>query len=291
MEEEGKADGYMELARRVGREAEGRGIGIGVGVVIVERRTVEEGGERVVSVAGDGRWLGSNTKNGTCRGGSSKIDGEQEPKHKRNDTGDPAAHAVLRAISFIAQKRGLVAQSQDNIDQPSAATTTIPSNTNSITTPHKPPLTPLERLYFTSPLNTLLPHGYLCLNLEIYVSHEPCVMCCMALVHSRVGRVVFGRRMWRTGGFYVGRGEGDKGYEGYLEGSDACEGESEGVRDEEANATAPSARKEETPTPSLNYGLFWREDLNWRFLAWQYKGAEGDGNDNDVSDLGPYVQV
>lgn len=33
--------------------------------------------------------------------------------------------------------------------------------------------------------------GYLCHNLVFYTTHEPCTMCAMALVHSRIGRLTY----------------------------------------------------------------------------------------------------
>jgi tRNA(Arg) A34 adenosine deaminase TadA len=68
--------------------------------------------------------------------------------------------------------------------------------------------------------------GYLCHELELYCTHEPCVMCSMAIVHSRFGKVIFERRMRDTGGL-------------------CADGK-------------------------LGHGLFWRKELNWTLLAWQW---------------------
>lgn len=42
---------------------------------------------------------------------------------------------------------------------------------------------------------------YLCLNMVVYTTHEPCTMCCMALVHSRIDRVVYIKDSPQCGGF------------------------------------------------------------------------------------------
>jgi tRNA-specific adenosine deaminase 3 len=42
--------------------------------------------------------------------------------------------------------------------------------------------------------------GHFACGYDFYVTHEPCVMCCMAMVHSRVRRCVFWKEMASTGG-------------------------------------------------------------------------------------------
>lgn len=44
---------------------------------------------------------------------------------------------------------------------------------------------------------------------DVYVTHEPCTMCCMALVHSRIRRLVFWRGM-TTGARQLGWMERDE---------------------------------------------------------------------------------
>lgn len=42
-------------------------------------------------------------------------------------------------------------------------------------------------------------HQYLLQGYDVYTTHEPCTMCCMALIHSRVNRLVYLKQMPRTG--------------------------------------------------------------------------------------------
>lgn len=51
-------------------------------------------------------------------------------------------------------------------------------------------------------------NNYLCLNYNVYVSHEPCVMCSMALIHSRISQLVYKGQSPLTGG--IDKSSGDK---------------------------------------------------------------------------------
>lgn len=198
-------DGTVAMAHRVAAEAASSGLGEAIGAVITSRLG---GVTRAIALAGDARWA----------------------EGKTNAAGNVMAHAALRAIGMVALR--LTAAEHE-----SASTAASSLNAMESGLFHDKPMLPEEKLVFDG--EALPAGGYLCHNLEIYLTHEPCVMCSMALLHSRFGKVVFGKRMSRTGGL--------------------C-GET---------SSSQNDGHDESKLDGLGHGLFWRKELNWSFLAWE----------------------
>lgn len=200
---------WIAVAADAASAVQTRGLGEAIGAVIVEFDPASSTPDaNAVLVAGDARWHAL---------------GPQSPpiaEHTRDrQGGNTAAHAAMRAIGMVARKR-----LAERADGSWSDTTTGPRASIF----HDDALTPVEAQYYEAA--TLARGGYLCVDLTIYLTHEPCVMCSMAIVHSRFSRVVIARRMPRTGAM-----------------------------------TADSQEE-----PGLGYGLFWRKELNWRMLAWEW---------------------
>lgn len=163
----------LQLAEKVASEAQSVSIGEKTGCVIVARHQPGFTEKEVVAVAGDARWCGNESRNGP---------------------GNVTAHAVMRAIGMVAfKRRKLEAASEDS----SSISSQIADARNEEMVFKEEPLTSFESHYLS--INNLAPNGYLCCELEIYITHEPCVMCSMAILHSRFSRCIFGRRMPLTG--------------------------------------------------------------------------------------------
>lgn len=226
LERNDSATRWTTLALDVAQEATHSERGYPIGTVIVQK--LDNGLEKVVCVASDAR----------CGIG-----------HQLG--GDPMGHSVMRAIAMVAEKRRALARNKPNITVKDSA---APASQQSMTA--------TEDSYLSE--DNLLPDGYLCLNLHVFTTHEPCLMCSMALVHSRVGSVVFIKEMSHTGGMVVDRLPNDTPKE------------------------TPVTHNLDYATPVdtkgdwnnvLRYGLFWRDDLNWRFLAWQWTPDRAHSNE------------
>ncbi|KHJ33160.1 putative cytidine deaminase-like protein [Erysiphe necator] len=266
---------WMNLAWTLARESKESGQGEEIGVVVVKRSKGCSSG-RVVTVAGDARWL-------------------NWPSEHRLVKGNPAAHAVMRAIAMVAtairhqdlkrKKKETVETTNSSISSssssfssssPSSSPCCILSNLKvtedqqevgsdkeaplktksfpfSKSIFYEQPLSIIERHYYKEALLTNhlqkeedYEKGYLCHGLEIYCTHEPCIMCSMAMIHSRFTRVVFERRMHNTGALTA-----------------------EGL---------------------LGYGLFWRKELNWTMLAWQWNTNKNTGNStSNIKSIGTEI--
>lgn len=199
---------WMNLAHQVAEQGRAAGLGQPMGACIVMRE--EDGKATLVAVAADARWHNLDQKCGN---------------------GNPLAHSVLRAISMVAQK---LVRAEDRKPE----TRKMP--VLEFEAFQDAPLIGDEKRVFE--LDHPNPDGYLCHGLEMYLTHEPCVMCSMSILHSRMGKVVFRHRMPLTGGLCAE--ERGHGIPGLVE-----RGGGRGL------------------------GLFWRRELNWSLVAWEWESA------------------
>ncbi|KAI1506555.1 cytidine deaminase-like protein [Biscogniauxia marginata] len=172
---------------------------------------------QIVAIAADARW-------------------HQQDKTGR--TGNPMAHAALRAISMVAQKlvraENRSSSGHDIMD---------------FETFQDKPLLHDEKIVFDA--EHPCPDGYLCHELELYMTHEPCIMCAMAILHSRMGRIVFRHRMPLTGGM----SSEDRGH-------DVC-----GIYSQCGNNSCGGGQ---------GLGLHWRKELNWSMLGWEWETDDAE---------------
>ncbi|KAF1844493.1 cytidine deaminase-like protein [Cucurbitaria berberidis CBS 394.84] len=197
---EGEAGTWLALANTAGKQISAQCLGEQIGVVVVDRT---KNGPEIIAVAGDCRWRSPT--------GTSEL---------HTGTGNVMAHAVHRAIAMVAKKRLRVGGTD-----PAYLDRSLFCDS---------PLTEVEKKYYEK--DNITSSGYLCVDLDIYLTNEPCVMCSMAILHSRFRRCVFAKRMPRTGGM-TSDGVGDLPF----------------------------------PESGLKHGLFWRpSELNWKFLAWEF---------------------
>lgn len=192
---------WLALAKLAGKQIAELSVGEPLGVTVVDHTKPTP---EIIAVAGDCRW----------RSPTGAVE-------SHSGTGNVMAHAVMRAIAMVAKKRLRVAGTD-----PAYLDRSLFCDS---------PLTQVEKTYYVK--DNIASSGYLCVDLDIYLTNEPCVMCSMAILHSRFRRCVFSKRMPHTGGMT-----------------------SDGAGDSSPSGTG------------LKHGLFWRpSELNWKFLAWEFQ--------------------
>jgi tRNA-specific adenosine deaminase 3 len=256
----GEVEKWMDLAREVAHQANVTVSGEAVGVVIVERKN---GVGRPVAVAGDARWAawpckgpGNVTAHAALRAIAMVAAGVKAFNESEQFTGNESSSSphprVKTELADQVNEIGPVSTSQLESEE-FAAQRVINADFHSSQRGSQPntnvafiyagrdkqvegdiifqdkPILAAEKDHY-DPSGTT--GGYLCHDLEIYCTHEPCVMCSMAILHSRFGKVIFQHRMPMTGGMCA---DGD-----------------------------------------LSHGLFWRKELNWTLLAWQWRPSSDD---------------
>ncbi len=269
---------WMALAQEAARQVAGEGEGEAIGAVVIDRSASERGS--LVIVAGDARWW--------------HPDHLHHQHRPREGKGNAINHAAMRAIGMVARRR------RDQLEH--VPRKTPPSLDNGRTADAglylDRPITPFEETAFAE--DVLAPKGYLCVGLDLYITHEPCIMCSMALLHSRFDRVIFGQSMPRTGGLMAetfrphhppirhpspleemrlhdtNGDEHDATEREKKKEHAAIESHANGSSvDNAARQHRPETEKEEEEE-GLGYGLFWRAELNWRFLAWKWHDLDPD---------------
>ena len=128
--------------------------------------------------------------------------------------------------------------------------------------------------------------GYLCTDLDVYLTHEPCLCCSMGLILSRFRAVVFPRRRRMiTGGLASEPESSIHSRTETTNNDDEDENENDENKKKDKNTHSTSnpyphipVKQNENKNNKINriyYGLHWRKELNWRALAFEF--VEDDG--------------
>ena len=105
--------------------------------------------------------------------------------------GHPLSHAVMRCIEEVAREERARAYAMRKRPATSGAgAATSAANGEAQASPESSEATSAAAAIGEQPVEAAR-GSHLCVACEIYVTHEPCAMCAMALVHSRVRRLIY----------------------------------------------------------------------------------------------------
>jgi tRNA-specific adenosine deaminase 3 len=264
----------------------------------------ERWADAIVAVAGDARYSRREAGNPSVAekhsgpGPNFAVDG-----YDADVEGGPDLHALMRAAEIIAYKRR-VGDPDAESDRPDLSpleeyfiaqldsTAPEPKQDTDTDTPTPVPekyqktgLHESQAVPITSSTSTSAPQessstpgaglrirprtqgGYLCTDLDVYLTHEPCVCCCMALLLSRFRSVTYPQ---------TGR---------MVSGGLASEPVIQPVPVSEPDYEDGKANEANSKQPRQYYGLHWRKELNWRALGFEFV-QDGQNQDGDIAEDG-----
>jgi tRNA-specific adenosine deaminase 3 len=265
---------WMTLAHQVARESYEAGYGEPIGAVVIKRTMPVKPDPTKGEAAGpnetkaeqeraDGNKSDTGVEGDTSDAGAAKSDDGAKaslPEKEKTEivalaadarwyrqertgcTGNPMGHAALRVISMVAQKL-VRAENREGVGHADF------DPILEFEAFQDKPLLEKEQLVFDADHPS--PDGYLCHDLELYMTHEPCTMCSMAILHSRMGRIVFRHRMPLTGGM--------------------------SSEDRRSDLCGPASGCDDGPCGGgKGLGLHWRKELNWSMFGWEWETEEAE---------------
>lgn len=103
--------------------------------------------------------------------------------------------------------------------------------------------------------------GYLCTDMDIYLTHEPCLSCCMGLLLSRCRAIIFPRNGRMVTGGVASEPVVSSSQQQQEEEKDENEGAGEQTQRDKSRDLRNNRKY---------YGLHWRKELNWRALGFEF---------------------
>lgn len=189
------------------------------------------------------------------------------PKKRKHE--EPNPEIAMASLDVNLEATNPVDPHATPLPAPPPSTTAIAIPDASVSIPvsgvvSSPPGWGYESPPETSRIRTRSQGGYLCTDLDIYLSHEPCLCCSMGMLLSRFRSVIFPRAGRMQSGGIASEpivrptpGDWDSDF---------------GVEDQQDD------EKENREY----YGLHWRKELNWRALGFEFVETEDAGKDWEV---------
>ncbi|PLB45423.1 putative tRNA-specific adenosine-34 deaminase subunit Tad3 [Aspergillus steynii IBT 23096] len=296
-----KAGYYLALAFKVADEAEQSGRGRRVGAVVVDSELesqIETTGDdaetrwadAVVAVAGDARY--SRREAGAMSQSELHLGAGPNPASETYNPdleGGPELHALMRVVDLIAgvRRQASLEEERPHLNPLEAYFLSKSESFSEDALDESREHSPVAEKYqktekeaiprsSSSGDSKLAPRirtrehgGYLCTDLDVYLTHEPCVCCSMGMLLSRFRSVTFPRQgRMMTGGL------ASEPVVAPTADTDEIDEPSKDGPTEESNDTASQSNRE-------YYGLHWRKELNWRALGFEFieNGSSDQGTE------------